>query len=373
MDPYGQVAEAWDWDYDQAGNRTFQVHNGELTYYHYNAGNQLTHEITGADTTYYQYDHRGNQTVKLAPTGNTYFQYNHQNLMTRIDFPDGSSSQFGYDGDGKRVWVNDNQGARRMIYQGPDMLKLFQEKDVVGQTVAQYTMGLGLESMRRGEASSFYHYDALGSTQELTDEAEAVTDAYRYNAWGEVLARMGSTDNPHAYVGRLRYYAVLEAGLLQLGVRYLELVSGRFLQRDPAEQRIDPYRYGGNRPGTMTDPSGQQLGWPSPYCLAMMYHLRHAAYEQANQYAEGGWKPGTPANALVHCIWMCLGTRWAGGPDCAWEVGNIHELQNRCGGQPAEEETRDRHNNNVGIKIGLMFWKGCDVGCKEALDRGDLR
>ena len=87
------------------------------------------------------------------------------------------------------------------------MLKLFQEKDVVGQTVAQYTMGMGLESMRRGEASSFYHYDALGSTQALTDGAEEVTDTYRFNAWGEVLGQTGTTANPHTYVGRNRCYA----------------------------------------------------------------------------------------------------------------------------------------------------------------------
>ena len=87
-------------------------------------------ETTGGLTTYYGYDHRGNQTVKQAPEGTTYFQYDHQNLLTRIDLPDATSNEFGYDGDSKRVWVNDSQGARRMIYQGPDMLKLFQEKEV---------------------------------------------------------------------------------------------------------------------------------------------------------------------------------------------------------------------------------------------------
>ena len=190
-------------------------------------------ETTGGLTTYYGYDHRGNQTVKQAPEGTTYFQYNHQNLLTRIDLPDATSNEFGYDGDSKRVWVNDSQGARRMIYQGPDMLKLFQEKDVVGQTVAQYTMGLGLESMRRGEASSFYHYDALGSTQELTNGGEVVTDTYRYNAWGETLAQTGATANPHRYVGRKRYYGAVPSGLYHLGFRYYDAPRGHFTSVDP--------------------------------------------------------------------------------------------------------------------------------------------
>ena len=116
VDYQSQVIYAWTWDYDKAGNRTVQTFNGVDTYYEYNAGNELTHETTGGATTYYQYDHRGNQTVKQAPEGTTYFQYNHQNLLTRIDLPDTTSNEFGYDGDSKRVWVNDSQGARRMIY-----------------------------------------------------------------------------------------------------------------------------------------------------------------------------------------------------------------------------------------------------------------
>ena len=101
------------------------------------------------ERTAFYYDNRGNQTVKQAPEGTTYFQYNHQNLLTRIDLPDATSNEFGYDGDSKRVWVNDSQGARRMIYQGPDMLKLFQEKDVVGQTVAMKSRSWGTSRSRQ--------------------------------------------------------------------------------------------------------------------------------------------------------------------------------------------------------------------------------
>jgi len=59
-----------------------------------------------------------------------------------------SEGTFGYDGGSKGVWVNDSDGARRMIYQVPDMRKLLQEQDAYGRLV-HYTMGQGLESMRR--------------------------------------------------------------------------------------------------------------------------------------------------------------------------------------------------------------------------------
>ena len=125
-DDEGTDIYVWEWTYDLAGNRTYQDFNGATTDYSYNAGNELTHEITGGVPTYYEYDGRGNQVAKVEPTGTTYFEYNHRNLLTRVDFPDASSNQFGYDGDGKRVWVNDSEGARRMIYQGPGTLDLMQ-------------------------------------------------------------------------------------------------------------------------------------------------------------------------------------------------------------------------------------------------------
>ena len=63
-DAQGQDLYAWDWGYDQAGNRTVQVFNDQVTYYYYDECNRLTHEITGGVPTYYQYDHCGNQTAK---------------------------------------------------------------------------------------------------------------------------------------------------------------------------------------------------------------------------------------------------------------------------------------------------------------------
>ena len=113
------------------------------------------------------------------------------------------------------------------------MLALMQERDSSENTVVQYTSGLGLENMRRDSGggmasgdSSFFHYDALGSTQELTDENETVTDTYRYNAWGQVLLRTGTTTNPHTYVGKERYYLTPDPALYLLGSRYYDMSFG---------------------------------------------------------------------------------------------------------------------------------------------------
>ncbi|MEN6642080.1 MAG: RHS repeat-associated core domain-containing protein [Armatimonadia bacterium] len=164
------------------------------------------------------------------------------------------------DADGKRVTKEDAAGFTRFIYQGPDMLALLQERDEAGNVVAHYTMGEGLEAMRRSEESRFYHYDWLGSTFELTDAAAAVTDEYLYDAWGNALAASGATLNPHRYVGRERYYTESESSLQQLALRSYRASSASFLSTDPLPIRSarSSYAYASGSPARFIDPSGAQ-------------------------------------------------------------------------------------------------------------------
>jgi RHS repeat-associated protein len=264
-DSQGQDIYAWEWDYDPAGNRTYQIFNGVTTYYQYNEANELTQETTEGVTTYYSYDRCDNTTAKEEPTGTTYYHWDYENLLRQIDLPDGAHNYFTYDADGKRVSKQDSEGFAEFIYQGPDMLKLLMERDDQGVTQAHYTMGNGLESMRRNTsggiaagASSFYHFDALGSTFELTDAVEDITDTYRYDAWGVPLVRTGSTVNPHTYVGRERYYLALDPSLYLLAIRYYDPRTGRFLLVDPVPHSTELFTYAGNRVTVAVDRTGTQ-------------------------------------------------------------------------------------------------------------------
>ena len=248
---------------DGAHNRTVKVDDGTPTYYTYNAANQMLTETTGAETTYYHYDGCGNTTTKQAPAGTTYYQYDTENLMTRIDFPDNTHSYYTYDADSKRVSQRTADGYSEFIYQGPDMLKLQMERDEAGDTKVQYTMGNGLEAMRRDAGSgiasgdsSFYHCNHLGTTIALTDASEAVSDTYRHDAWGVRLASTGSTVNPHTYVGQQRYYRMPNASLYHLGFRDYAQRVGRFTTVDPIRETSNWYGYVRGRPLVFTDPEG---------------------------------------------------------------------------------------------------------------------
>jgi len=266
VDDEGQVEYAFEYQYDKAHNRRVKVDNGTPTYYAYNEANELLTETTNGQTTYYQYDRCGNTVAKQEPSGTTYYCYDTENLMTRIDFADGGHNYFRYDADSKRVSKEDSEGFTEFIYQGPDMLKLLLERNEQGETLAHYTMGDGLEAMRRANGdgiasgtSSFYHYNHLGTTHELTDASQDISDTYRHDAWGVPLASGGSTPNPHTYVGRERYYRMPEAGLYHLGFRDYRPGAARFTSVDPAKENLNWFHYARNRPTKLRDPSGRQL------------------------------------------------------------------------------------------------------------------
>jgi RHS repeat-associated protein len=291
-DSQGQDIYAWEWDYDAAGNRTYEIFNGVTTYYEYNEANELTEETTDGVATYYSYDRCGNTTAKQEPTGTTYYHWDYENLLRQIDLPDGAHNYFTYDADSKRVSKQDSEGFAEFIYQGPDMLRLLLERDDQGVTQAHYTMGDGLESMRRDSTSSFYHFDALGSTFELTDAAEDVTDTYLYNAWGEALERTGSTVNPHTYVGKERYFLTPDPVFYLLGLRYYAPRGGRFSSVDPVREGLDWFLYAGNVPTHAIDPRGlrvcRKLYVYFPSALSLVFPNPRALCEQVEKEPRRG-------------------------------------------------------------------------------------
>lgn len=107
--------------------------------------------------------------------------------------------------------------------------------------------------------TSYYHYDAIGSTQLLTDESEAVTDSYEYDGYGNELAASGTTVNPFRYVGELGYYFDSDTGDYYVRARYYDPVTARWLSEDPIgydSGSHNSYEYGDSTPLNRIDPAG---------------------------------------------------------------------------------------------------------------------
>lgn len=114
-----------------------------------------------------------------------------------------------------------------------------------------------------GGAVSFYHYDHHGSTLALTDSQGALTDAYAYAPYGQIVSRTGSSAQPFTFVGKWGVRQEGDAGdLYQMGMRYYDAEAGRFLTREPLWPQIDdprllnPYQYAFGNPVSNNDISG---------------------------------------------------------------------------------------------------------------------
>lgn len=128
-------------------------------------------------------------------------------------------------------------------------------------------------SVRRNGVSNFYHSDGEGSTRQLTDANQNVTDEYVYDSWGNLITSSGTTQNPLKYVGQRNYRTNGESGLMLLGRRYYNSPEGRFTAVDPLRQRTHWYMYSGNNPSNKVDPSGLWcVHLPGPECIGTTCH-----------------------------------------------------------------------------------------------------
>jgi RHS repeat-associated protein len=116
-----------------------------------------------------------------------------------------------------------------------------------------------------GGSNRYYLYDGLGSTRQLLDSNQTVTDTYAYEAFGNNMGSTGTTPNPYRYVGSLGYYQT-GSSLMHLGARYYMPEIGRFLQRDPSRLDAYPYAYALGNPVLSRDPSGL---FDREYCVEL--------------------------------------------------------------------------------------------------------
>ena len=115
-----------------------------------------------------------------------------------------------------------------------------------------------LVSQRRSGTTAFYHGDALGSVRNLTSSAQTVTDTRDYQTFGLTNASSGTSWNRLWWVGKLGYYWQPDTADYWLRARVYRPLVGRFVSRDPARAEISPYRWPGNSPVMLVDPSGRQ-------------------------------------------------------------------------------------------------------------------
>jgi RHS repeat-associated protein len=202
------------------------------------------------------YDGAGNQ----KQIGGFQFAYDSENRMTSSVFTstptNQTTTQYDYDGDGRRVTKTVNGQATTYVY------------DATGQLAAEY-------GPPTDAGTKYFTADHLGSTRLITDTGGSPARCYDYLPFGEEIANgtagrtancfgtavyPGSPDSENVkFTGKERD---AETGLDFLLARYMSGAQGRFTSPDPVggsladPQTLNKYAYVRNNPLNLTDPTG---------------------------------------------------------------------------------------------------------------------
>ena len=280
-----------------------------ITTYTYDANDRLLSEgivggPEGPTTTLYTYDANGNTTGKSAPGVLINYDYDDANRLKEMR-ENGERTTYEYNVDGIRVAqtkfpstvggagsVGGPGGPTRITYlvdTNFDYAQVVEEYTQVGtepETLsAAYAYGHAVLSQTRYVGGSgsvggpggptggsvgtpttrFIHADGFGSTRYLTDATSTKTDRIDYDAFGNEIARTGTTAIEHLYRGE-QYDPNL--GWYNLRARYYDPNIGRFatmdsfrgFSQDPVS--LHKYLYANADPVNLVDPSGYLAGPP---------------------------------------------------------------------------------------------------------------
>jgi len=115
-----------------------------------------------------------------------------------------------------------------------------------------------LVSSRISGTTSYHHFDAIGSTRQLTNAAGGTTDTMIYDAWGGTVVRTGTAPVNLLWIGQLGYYFDVETARVVVRARSYWPQIARWSAVDPMSPLRGPaaYEYCFNAPLRFADPSG---------------------------------------------------------------------------------------------------------------------
>ena len=248
--PTNRIDEAY--TYDSNGNRT---NAGYVT----GGNNQLS-----ADAKYdYTYDDEGNLKTRRDRSTNITrtFTWDYRNRLTSVVEGGVSIASYAYDANNQRISKTTGGVTTRYVY---DRSNVALEFTAATNPNIRHFYGTEVDQILAQDKGSgnvsWQLTDQLGSVRALVGSDGSLRNRFEYDAFGNVVSTMpGATDDSrYRYTGR-EFDA--ETGLNYNRARYFDSFSGRFIGQDPIgfEARdSNLYRYVGNSPLHIVDPSGKE-------------------------------------------------------------------------------------------------------------------
>jgi RHS repeat-associated protein len=141
------------------------------------------------------------------------------------------------------------------------------------------------------DARSFYHFDEMGNTIFVSNDAGVPIGSYAYTPYGKITSSAGELENPFTWQGE---FGVMDEGdgLYYIRARYYDAASGRFISRDPIERdkprSINPYQYVFGNPLKYSDVSGRTPKGASEAAAATTSGLSLGLKSTASAATAGG-------------------------------------------------------------------------------------
>ena len=246
--------------WDPVGNRLVQNVSGTRTTVTYDKANEIIYSLDGTGRTTFTFDAAGNQARTISPAlARTTYVWDGENRLSKVSLPTSVINTMTYNADSLRVQKIDSSGTTNSLWDGRSILL-----DANGARVTQalYTLlpqvlGGPLAQSRSG-TSSFFQFDAFGSTAAVASTLGSITDTYVYKAFGEPVNGSGSTVNPFRFMGRRGYLYDLDLGQYYVRLREYAPSIARWISADRFGMRDGPnrYAYARNRPTALFDPTG---------------------------------------------------------------------------------------------------------------------
>lgn len=238
------------------------------TIYSYNTVNQLLSTLTPNKA--FTYDADGNMTSGYTPDGYQFTTtYDGENRLKSLDYNDGTAHHidYFYSADGFLAKQLVDGLETRFVRSGYSLL---QERDSTNNVTRSYVWnpqapgGIGgLLELTQGGSRYNYLFDGKGNVNALIDGTQAPVAAYRYDEFGNLMAKSGTLDQPFRFSTKAYYE---KTGLSYYGYRFYAPTLGRWMNKDPLGEAggINLYGFLGNNALSFIDSYGLYLGQLPP-------------------------------------------------------------------------------------------------------------